>query len=252
METLFIDNVFHYGQELHVVTANGLEKLIDFRTTTLTEPVHGAQRIEFHTAVAHHLHTAHHAVPRRTSALVDTERIVHILRSVERDSDKELVLTEKRAPFLVDSRTVGLERIFNPLSFRIFFLKLDGLAVVVHSQQRRFATVPAECHRVDSVGLDILAHIFLQQRLAHASLLAAILHRLVKIIAILTVQIAGRPRRLQHRRKSHRPLLLQPVFKSIKFCILHCTFYRDPNLQKTFDSHTIDNKKTAAPKHGSS
>jgi len=61
--------------------------------------------------------------------------------------------------------------------------------------------VPAELHGVDLIGPDVLFYAELQQLVVHHGLAAAVLHRLVEVVAVVAVEVAGRARRFEHDRK---------------------------------------------------
>ena len=104
-----------------------------------------------------------------------------VLRPVERNPHQKIVPGKEVAPRLVNQRAVGLEDVLDLLAIGVFLLEVHRLPVEIHPQQQRFAAVPAELHRRNLVGLDILFHVKFQQLVAHHGLPAAVLHGLVPV-----------------------------------------------------------------------
>ena len=198
----FVDDVFDGGQELHEAAVHLVaEEAVDLPAAPLAAPVHDAQRIEFHAAAPEHPDRPHHALEGRFAAPGQAEGVVDIPGPVEREADQEIVGGEEVAPRLVDQRTVGLQRILDPFAVGVPALQLHRPAVEIQPQQQRLAAVPAELHGIDLVGPDVLFYAELQQLVVHHGLAAAVLHRLVEVVAVVAVEVAGRARRFEHDRE---------------------------------------------------
>ena len=163
----------------------------------------------------------HPARKGRLPALRHAEGVVNILRTVERDAHQKVVRGEKVAPRLVDQRAVGLERILDALAVGIAPLELQGAAVEVNAEQQRLAPVPAELHDGDIVGLDVLADVAFEQLVAHHRLTAAVLRRLVQIVAVAAVEVAARAGGLEHRHEGDGGGLPAGVVEGENRSVLH-------------------------------
>ena len=217
-----VDDMLHGRQELHVPAVHRVaEEAVDLPATPLAQTVHHAQRIVLHAAALEHFDRPHHPLESGPAALRQAERVVNVLRPVERNPHQKIVPGKEVAPRLVDQRAVGLEDVLDLLAIGVFLLEVHRLPVEIHPQQQRLAAVPAELHRRNLVGLDILFHVKFQQLVAHHGLPAAVLHGLVEVVAIVAVEVARRTGRLEHRRKGDRTRLFLRVAEGENILVLH-------------------------------
>ena len=217
-----IDDMLHGGQKLHVAASDRIaEEAVDLRAAPLAGPVHDAQRIVLHARPPEHPDRPHHAREGGAPALRPAERVVNVLRPVERQPHQEAVFGEKLAPRLVHQRPVGLQRVLDPLARGVFPLERHGPAVEVPAEQQRLAAVPTEGHHGNLVGLDVLPDVELQQVVRHHRLPAAILCGLVEVVAIAAIEVAGRTGRLEHRRERYGARLFLRIAESENILVLH-------------------------------
>jgi hypothetical protein len=210
------------GQELHVAAPDLVaEEAVDFSAAPLRAAVHDAQRVELDPRAAEELDALLHAVEGGLAPLRAAEGVVDVARPVERESHQEAVLGKEGAPPLVDQRAVGLERILDALAVGIAPLELQGAAVEVNAEQQRLAPVPAELHDGDIVGLDVLADVAFEQLVAHHRLTAAVLRRLVQIVAVAAVEVAARAGGLEHRHEGDGGGLPAGVVEGENRSVLH-------------------------------
>ncbi len=215
VEARLVDDMLHGGQELHVFAVDRVaEKAVDLRAAAFAAAVHDAQRIEFHAAAFEHPHGLHDARESRLAAFGKAESVVNVFGTVKRDAHQKIVRREQVAPRLVNQRAVGLKGVLDAFAVGVFPLELHGPAVEIDAQQQRFAAVPAELDRIDFVGADVLFDVKFQQFVAHHGLPAAVLHRLVEVIAVVAIEVAGRAGRLEHRREGNGAGLFLGVAES--------------------------------------
>ncbi len=116
---------------------------------------------------------------------------MNLFGPVERNTHQKSVGRKKFGPCLVDQHPVGLQRVFDMLAAGIPPLQSDRLAVKIEPQQQRLPAMPAKLHGRHLVGLDVLTDIEFQKFVAHDGLTAAVLRRLVEIITIAAIEVAG-------------------------------------------------------------
>ena len=103
------------------------------------------------------------------------------------------------APLVVEQRAIGLESVFHaharPL---VLLLELDRLLEEVQPHQRRLAPLPGERDLRDLLRFDILPGVLFEHRLGHAELAVRVHELLAQKVAVVAVQVADRPARLEH------------------------------------------------------
>ena len=103
------------------------------------------KQIEFDFEFAAVFDGAHNTVPCTRTGKIETVMVVIFLRTVNTDSDKEVVLMEKGTPFFVEQDRVGLECVANYLAvFAILLLQSDYFFVEVEAHQSGFTPLPRE------------------------------------------------------------------------------------------------------------
>lgn len=90
------------------------------------------------------LQTAHHFFKRRILFLVDAVDVMQAARAIDTQTNQKPVLAQEPAPLVIQQGTVGLERIMNYFSIGVLGLEGHHLAEEIHSQQRRFASLPGK------------------------------------------------------------------------------------------------------------
>ena len=139
-----------------------------------------------------------------------------ITRTIYRYTYQKVMLFEEFCPFACYQGSVGLQGIMDYLTTGIFLLEFHGLAIEVQPHHKRLTTMPVENHFRNIVRLDILPCKKFKSLLGHLRLPAVINIRFVQIVAVMTVQVAQRARRLYHQIESQR-----------SFGVLHCLLKRD-------------------------
>ena len=114
------------------------------------------------------------------------------------------MLFEELGPLAGYQGSVSLKRVVDNLSGGIFLLKFHRFSIEVQTHDQRLASMPVECDFRDIISLDILLCQQFESLLCHLWLYSVINIRFIKIIAVLTVQIAQRACRLDHQIESQR------------------------------------------------
>ena len=76
------------------------------------------------------------------------------------------------------------------LAISIFLLKFNSLAIEIKSKHERLASMPVECHFRYFIGLNIFPDCGFEHVVAHLRLMATIDFRLVKVVAIVAIEVA--------------------------------------------------------------
>ena len=179
--------------------------MIDFETAALAAGIDRGHRIERHAFGVEQLNAVQDPPERRGATLVLAELVVDVLRTVDRDTQQEVVLLEETRPLARDEGAVGLQAVVDLLAAGILLLERHRPTVEVQSHHQRFAAVPDELHLRHVVGRDVVPHHLLQHLQAHPGLPAAVDLRLVEIVAIGAVEVAERPGGLHHDVERPRP-----------------------------------------------
>ena len=88
--------------------------------------------------------------------------VVKLLRSVNRNAHKEIVLLKKFAPLIVKQRAVGLYAIVHLSAASVGALQLQCTLIKGYGAHQRFAAMPCKEHFGRGLRLDILAYELLQ------------------------------------------------------------------------------------------
>ena len=158
------------------------------------------------------LQAAHHLVKAAAPAPGQTERVVNLARTVDRDPDEEVVLLEEGRPSVVQLGAVGLDRVLRPLPrLQVVVDQLDRAAEELEPHQRRLATLPCDLHDRDAcVRLDQLTDVRLQQLIGHPEATARIQHLLGEKEAVGAVEVADGAGGLREQVKSRRRIGTDP------------------------------------------
>ena len=131
------------------------------------------QRVERHAVFLQQTRGGHHFGVGRWSALGDPVTIVQLLRAVTAQTDEEIVLFEKRGPFVIEQRAVGLEIVLDDLP-RLLVLASSWTTLRKKSpEQRRLAALPREHHFIAGLRLDVLADVLFKHFVGHPRRLSA-------------------------------------------------------------------------------
>ncbi len=191
--SILIQRVFHMLQdrhELHIMAADGLKELIDLESPTLRSLVDCRHGVELDSGAIEKAYSTDHLVESGVSSLVLAIAVMNILRAVYGNTHKEIMLPEKAGPFTVQKGAVCLDRIMDNLSSSVLLLKLNSLFIEVYSEYKRLASVPVESNLGDIVGSNILSYHIFEHLFGHSRLPAAIYIGLVKVVAIIAIEIA--------------------------------------------------------------
>ena len=138
------------------------------------------------------------------------------------------MLFEEVGPLAGYQGSVSLKRVVDNLSGGIFLLKFHRFSIEVNTHDQRLASMPVECDFRDIISLDILFCEQFESILGHLRLKSIVDIRFIKIIAVLTVQIAQRSCRLYHQIESqrstgvlHRLLQRDCIFKRMSHINIH-------------------------------
>src|SRR4029077_3180173 len=145
-----------------ILSADLFQVAIDLHRMFNVDVVHNAQEIDVHLGPPEHLESLHDLFVRRFLSLGHAVVIVELPRSVEAQTDIEILLRKELAPFLIDSRAIGLNTVDDLLAFRkVLFLKLYCLAEKIDAKQCRLAAMPGEADDFLWRRLDMLDDIAL-------------------------------------------------------------------------------------------
>ena len=135
---------FHNRGELDIVAIYFLEKVIEFQRIIYVIVVDDCHRIIFHTMFLHQFDSLHHLIKRGKTLLVTAIFVVKLLRTVNRDSHKKVILFEETAPVIVKQRPVCLDTVVNLASAAIFALQLQRFLVEADRAHQRFTAMPGK------------------------------------------------------------------------------------------------------------
>ena len=162
--------------------------------------VHGAQRVPLHAVPTQHLPGAQHPIERRLAALVDPEGVVHPTGPVDRQPDQEVVLGQERTPLVVQQRSVGLDRVQDTLPRTGELLgQLHAAGEELQPLQGRLPALIRHRHlSIRRMGSEQLPQVRLVHLRCHPEPAVRVQLLLGQEEAVLTIQVAHRPRRLGH------------------------------------------------------
>ena len=163
------------------------------------EVVDDGQCIPLHTMLLKQTDATHHLAPRRCARTRTPVLIVELLRTVNGDADKEVVLFQELAPFVGQPHAVSLQAVVYLPSMRIAPLQLQGPFVERDGTHQRLTAMPCEQYLRQCLRLNILADELLQQLVADdLRLVQRVQLLLLQIVAVLASQVAEAPRWLEH------------------------------------------------------
>ena len=159
----------------------------------------GRQDVEAHFVLVQQAGGAHHFFPGGLAAFIDAVEVVEFAGAVHTQTDQEVAAAQKVAPFVVEQRTIGLERVFDlHARLLVLLLELDRFLEVVQPHQRRLAPLPGEGDLRDLLRFDVLAGVLFEHRLGHAELAVRVHGLLAQEVAVVAVQVADCAARFEH------------------------------------------------------
>ena len=190
----------HHRSKLHELRPQAFEKLIDLQRTASVVVIDRTEDIELHPGCPQGFDAPHHRIERRASAGHATVTVVALPRPVERNPYQKSVFPKKIAPLSVEQRSVGLDRIDNPMAAAVSFLQIHRLPEKIQPAQQRFASVPVEQHigrilRSDKPRDERFEHL----RIHHFPPCGRVIGRLFQVIAIFAPHVASARSRFCHQ-----------------------------------------------------
>ena len=173
--------------------------MIEIEGIVYIEIVDCSQRIPLHTVFVEQTDTPHHLVEGGLPCYRTAIFVMKLLRTVDGDPDKEIVFSEKPAPFVGQQCGIRLYAIVNLASLGIFPLKHKCAPIECHRTHQRFPSMPGEEYLRSGLGLNVFLDKLFKQTVGDDVLPAiGIQFFLLQIVTVLATQVAERPRRLQH------------------------------------------------------
>ena len=201
----------HNGNELQVSCPQLVTEIaVDPRPVRLIRGVDRAQDVRLHPRAGELLPAAHHHRVGAAPATIEAVGVVQGSGPVNRHAHQETVVREKARPLLGHQRPVGLQGVTHPLGgATVALAQFDEAFEKAETSQGGFPTLPQHRHLAVGTRLKERLHVALQGPLRHGLGPRVVQQLLRQEKTILTVQVAGRPRRLGDNRKrnptSHEP-----------------------------------------------
>jgi hypothetical protein len=129
--------------------------------------------------------------------------IVQLARAVETQPYVKIFLGEKLTPLFINGRAVGLNPIDDFFAFgEMLLLERHRFAEKFHAQQCGLAAMPGEADDFFRGRLNMLDDVAFEGRVVEAKVCAfGIKIFFFQIIAVVTIEVANRPDRLDHNLK---------------------------------------------------
>ena len=182
------------------------KKLIYLQSPALRSLIDCRHSIELNSSLSQEVKPTHDFVECRKTSLILTVLVMYVCRTINGDTDQKIIQTEKVSGFFCYESAVGLKGIMYDFSFCVSALQFNGLAIEIQPHDKRFTSVPVECHFRNIIGRYIFSCKLFKRLKCHSWLLATIYVSFVKIIAIMTTKITQRTRWLNHQIKRKRAL----------------------------------------------
>ena len=106
-------NPFNNRSKLDITTAYLLEEVIEVQWIFCIKVVDHGKGIPFHAVLVQHVDTFHHLTEGRFAGSRPSILIVKLLRSVNRDAHKKIVLLEEAAPLIIQEDAIRLNAVVN-------------------------------------------------------------------------------------------------------------------------------------------
>ena len=97
--------------ELDEAAADFFEEAIDFQRMLRVPGIDDGEGVELCSMFFQQIQTAHHAFESGALLFIHAVGVVQVCRSINADADKEAMLREKSAPFVIEQRAVGLDAV---------------------------------------------------------------------------------------------------------------------------------------------
>ena len=201
----------HNGNELQVPRSQLVTEIaVDQRAVRLIRGVDRAQDVRLNPRARELLPAAHHHRMSAAPAAVHPIGVVQGSGPVNRHAHQEAVVREKARPLVGHQRPVGLQSVTHPLSgATVALAQFHKVFEKAETSQGGFPALPQHRHLAVGTRLKERLHVALQGLLRHGLGPRVVQQLLRQEKTILTVQVAGRPRRLGDDRKrnptSHAP-----------------------------------------------
>lgn len=144
-----------------------LEEPIDLQRMIAVASADDGQRVERGGVLPEERQAAHHVIEGVATLLVDAIAIIHLPRAVDAQTNEKVLLAQELAPFVVEQRAVGLQRVVNLLPAGVLPLKRNGLAKEIDAEQRRLASLPGKADLGHVLPVDVLPDVRFENVVGH-------------------------------------------------------------------------------------
>ena len=158
---------FDDGCELDILAPDLLVEVIDVERVVGIEVVDNTHCVPFYPVFLQQFNTPHDFVKGRLTTPRAAILVVELLRAVDADADKPMVVVEESAPLIGKQRTVGLQTVLDNASARVLTLQCQGTLVEADGAHQGFTAVPSEEHLWLCLRLNILTNEGFECGIAH-------------------------------------------------------------------------------------
>ena len=155
------------GRKLDVSAADVFEKTVEFERSVDVVVVDHSERIPVDVVAVEQTYGIDNFVEGGASLSIASVSVVLVFRSVDRDSDEEVVALEKFAPFVVEKSAVGLQAVCYCVAFAVDLLEMNSPLVERQRAHHSLASVPGKLHVGRCLRFDVLTYETFQYGVAH-------------------------------------------------------------------------------------
>lgn len=119
----------------------------------VVDDTHG---IPLHAMLLQETDAAHNLLERGLFSSRTTVFVVKLLRSVDADTDKEVVLAKELAPLVGEQGAIGLQAVVDEATVGVLTLELEGTLIETDGTHQRLAAMPGEENLRLGLRLDVL------------------------------------------------------------------------------------------------
>ena len=157
------------------------------------------QSIKFDLVLLQQFDSFHHPGKRTSSSFIFTITVMHMFGSIDRNTDKKIILFKETTPLIIEQNSIGLYRVSDRTTFCITFLQSNGLSEKIETPQQRFTTVPCKQNFRCSLTIDIFLCKFFQHFICHPIRpLPPVKFTFLQIVTIAAIEITHRSYRFCH------------------------------------------------------
>ena len=126
------------------IRTDRFEKTVDLKAVITVMVVDNRQGIEFHLILTHPLDGRHHPFKSGFTSFRYSVAVVEMFRTINGDTDQELMLSKKPSPPVINQYTIGLYAVLHRFTMAVALLVLNDGFEKIKATEGWLTTLPGK------------------------------------------------------------------------------------------------------------